>query len=212
MRAVHTVRFRHPRQPARAPSKYAQHQQAGLPPPQAHQPGPRSILAHPYPYPRPATSVRGLSSPKHLQEGVQGGHGCGCHSKHSKMQVGQQAGLPPHDAHQPGPRSIHSHLCRYPRPVVPAGGLSAASRLQCGVGKGNMTNFGCMGLWWYRPAWVGQTAVGGAKGGPGPPPGVTGQLRWAVVRVCEGGGAQHPCFGAWAGVGGPAWWWDGWWE
>ena len=75
--------------------------------------------------------------------------------------------------------------------MVPAGGLSAASRLQCGVGKGNMTKFGCMGLWWYRPAWAGQTAVGGAKGGPGPPPGVKRQLRWAVVRVYEGGGAQH---------------------
>ena len=75
--------------------------------------------------------------------------------------------------------------------MVPAGGLSAASRLQCGVDKGNMTKFGCMGLWWYRPAWAGQTAVGGAKSGPGPPPGVKGQPRWAVVRVCEGGGAQH---------------------
>jgi hypothetical protein len=48
-----------------------------------------------------------------------------------------------------------------------------------------------MGLWWYRPAWAGQTAVDGAKGGPGPSCGVKGQLRWAVVRVCEGGGAQH---------------------
>ena len=48
-----------------------------------------------------------------------------------------------------------------------------------------------MGLWSYRPAWAGQTAVDGAKGGRGHPPGVKEQLRWAVVRVCEGGGALH---------------------
>ena len=132
------------------------------------------------------------------------------------IQVGQQAGLPAPEAHQPGPRSIHSHPDRYRRPVVPAGGLSAALRLQCGVGKGNMTNFGCMGLWWYRPAWAGQTAVGGAKGGPGPPSDVKGQLRWAVVRVYEGG-AQHthlgrcgwPCMVVGWVVGMKGRWWDG---
>ena len=65
-------------------------------------------------------------------------------------------------------------------------------RLQCGVGKGNMTNLGCMGLWWYRPAWAGQTAVDGAKGGLRPSSGIKGQLRWAVVRVCEGGVLNTP--------------------
>ena len=44
-------------------------------------------------------------------------------------------------------------------------GWGALRRLTPAVrgGKGNMTNFGCMGLWWYRPAWAGQTAVDGAK-------------------------------------------------
>ena len=36
-----------------------------------------------------------------------------------------------------------------------------------------------------------QVVESSAKGGPGPSRGVKGQLRWAVVRVCEGGGALH---------------------
>ena len=54
-----------------------------------------------------------------------------------------------------------------------------------------MTNFGCMGLWWYRRVQAGQTPVDGAKGGLGSLHGVKGWLRWAVVRVYKGGAAQH---------------------
>jgi len=52
-------------------------------------------------------------------------------------------------------------------------------------------HFYCMGLCRDRPVWAGQTAVDGAKGGLGPPPGVMWQLGWAVVRVYQGGAAQH---------------------
>ena len=76
--------------------------------------------------------------------------------------------------------------------MVPVGGLSVASRLQCGVEKGKTTNFGCLGLWWYRPVQAGQPVVDGAKGGLVPSPGVKGRLRWAVVRVCEGGVLNTP--------------------
>ena len=60
---------------------------------------------------------------------------------------------------------------------------------------------------------VGQTERGGAKDGPGPSPGIMVQLRWAVVWVCEGGGAlyTHPLLAGQVWVawhGGRMGWWE----
>ena len=105
----------------------------------------------------------------------------------------QQPGTPPaHGARHPRSRSIHSHLRQYSRPALSVGGLSAILRLRGGSGKGMVRDVDCMGLWGCSPVLAAQTVRGGAKDRPGPSPGVLEQLRWAVGRVCEGGGGVHP--------------------
>ena len=105
----------------------------------------------------------------------------------------QQPGAPPaHDAHHSEPRSIHSHLCQYPRPAVSVTGFSAILRVQGGSGKSMVRMVTGMGLWGCSPVLASQTVRGGAKDRPGPSPSVLGQLRWAVGRVCERGGGVHP--------------------